>query len=698
MRVKKSFLLVLAVATAFLLAACGKRPVDEEKSPRLVDAAIRSYSEGSEDSQYVQVSLVFDKEISVADTASSLRVTISGERIEEDEMTLRMGDEKDTAELSIPVEAVTSGVLKIQKAEKADTITDIMDADGDYAACDLTLEGIIPSGVTLSTADTGNGKVVKKVESPWNIRSIAWVALTQNGTLVPVSEEREGELLDGHAAVHGHEFLMEDEKDIAAKIADTLERNYSEEYRFSSEGDTVTAQRIDGEGELDIEIYQYLRINGEEIKEEIEEAPDEKEAADEGQGAHADDQEEHTTGPKIKMIETDREITQEEQVFLYALQISHMEPDEKGIIDGTELYTAVTVTGSALPEEQIFSVYDLETLVRDSFMNESLYAFGLPVEKDGHYGMDLPVFLKTCGADTGLEGMQVLFRGQDGTEKICTMEDLRKGQAMLAFGRNEKSPLSLLLFKEAGVEQVDGLALILAGSASDMEDPGYRYHDREPYLDSRDIVFTVETYQKGAEYLGALSTREFTTEELERFMKEEPQAAAGGYYGTLGSTETFRYLGVGGWLDHFEGVDLRWLLREKAGVESLKGSAEFIDRDGEVYARVDDLAYIDDAEKAEDHYVLTTEGVRIPGARPMIACAKNGHPLLPAHDHESEGYIAYGHLNEELEKAGVSVEVGVVKNHSGPFVACLGNQEGYYGGDKAETGGDCIGIRLYLEE
>lgn len=54
------------------------------------------------------------------------------------------------------------------------------------------------------------------------------------------------------------------EADIADKIAETLENNYGEEYRFSSEGDRVTVQRIDGEGELDIQIYQYLRIDGEE--------------------------------------------------------------------------------------------------------------------------------------------------------------------------------------------------------------------------------------------------------------------------------------------------------------------------------------------------------------------------------------------------------------------------------------------------
>lgn len=197
------------LAALLLLSGCGKKRVSETKSLQLMDGDIQSYNEGSEDKQFVRVNLTFDKEISVTDEKESLRVTIAGERVKDGEYTLEMGENEKTASLLIPVQAVTSGQLKIQRSEKAKSLSAILDAQGKYAAKDFVLEGIIPSGVSLSTAEFGNGKVVKQVDAAWNIRSIAWVALLQDKTLVPVSETRKGEMLDGYAAVHGHEFLME---------------------------------------------------------------------------------------------------------------------------------------------------------------------------------------------------------------------------------------------------------------------------------------------------------------------------------------------------------------------------------------------------------------------------------------------------------------------------------------------------------
>lgn len=180
-------------------------------------------------------------------------------------------------------------------------------------------------------------------------------------------------------------------------------------------------------------------------------------------------------------------------------------------------------------------------------------------------------------------------------------------------------------------------------------------------------------------------------------MKENPDQIVRNYYGTIGDQENYQYIGIGGWLDYFEGLNLAWLLTDQVGVEQLKGSAELVGRDGEVYGTVDDLAYLSEKNPEEDYYILTPDGKRIGGAVPMIACTKNGYPMLPEHDHESSGYIAYNALNQTLEQKGISTETGVVKNHNGPFTACLGNYQGYYGGDKVETGGDCILLRLYLE-
>ena len=67
-----------AVVSAAMLASCGSVKTDAEYSPQLEDVAVGSYSEGSEDSQYVTADLIFDREIAVTDEkCSDLRITIS---------------------------------------------------------------------------------------------------------------------------------------------------------------------------------------------------------------------------------------------------------------------------------------------------------------------------------------------------------------------------------------------------------------------------------------------------------------------------------------------------------------------------------------------------------------------------------------------------------------------------------------------
>ena len=132
-------------------------------------------------------------------------------------------------------------------------------------------------------------------------------------------------------------------------------------------------------------------------------------------------------------------------------------------------------------------------------------------------------------------------------------------------------------------------------------------------------------------------------------------------------------------------------------MDTLKGKAELVGRDGEVYNTIEDISYFDHEGREDSYYIMTPDGVRIPNAVPMVACVKNGRPILKEHEHESEAYVAYNTLNCNLEKQGIMTEVGVVKNHNGPFTACVGNLDGYYGGEQMETAGDCVLIRLYLE-
>lgn len=685
---KSGCFLFAVIMMIFICTCCGKTAVDEEKSPVLTGAEIISYNEGTENSQYVKVCLTFDKAISVqSDQRDSLRITIAGNRIDTDDYALEQGDQESTAELIISVDAVTDGILKIGKSEKADTITGIQDETQTYAAKEFELEGIIPSGVSLSTVLSGEGYTVKQVDSSWNIRSIAWIGLSENGERIPAAENRAGEMLDGYAAVHGHEFLMEDEENIAEKIVEVLSSNYGEDYSFSCDDNLITVQNVSGNGTPDVEIYAYLKINGSDVSE----AENDTETEDE-----------HETGMKKKVTEQNREITAKEQEQIDCLSISRIA--REGIMDGTDLYRTVTITGSAMPEQQIYSLYDLEELYRISFRNMKMNQLGLTAEYEDYIGLDFMKFLDLCGADMAQENLFLHCQGKTG--KSFSANSLQKDDTLVLLvlgvlgtdSDQEAVMPGLLVIQEGKTESIEQLNHVFLGTGENMDDPGYGFHNRDPWLESADAVFTVEVYRKGAEYLGAVSTKSFTTTDMENLMKEHPEAVVGNYYGTIGNEETYPYMGVGGWLDYFEGIDLRWLLTEQVGVDSLSGSAEMVDRDGETYASIDDLSYIWQSQDTETYYVLTAEGVRIPEAVPMISCVKNGYPILPDHEHESTGYVAYNRLNQSMEQAGVETEIGVVKNHNGPFIACFGNRDGYYGGNEVETGGDCVMLRLYLDE
>ena len=266
--IKKFFniLIILSIlCTACLtFTSCGTAKTDAEYSPRLENINVDSYSEGTEESQYVTVDLIFDRQIAVTDDkCDSLRITIADRRIGDDEYTLEKGDENNTARFKISVRAITEGILRIQPVKEDKSVSEIRSDDKKYAVWNFSAEAMIPSGVTLSTAESGNGKVVKSVDSFWSIRSIAWIGLTENGELIPVSETRPLEMLDGYAAVHGHEFLVENEDDIAENITETLSNNYDSKYSFSCEKNRVTDEKKGSDAKLDIEIYTYKKINGE---------------------------------------------------------------------------------------------------------------------------------------------------------------------------------------------------------------------------------------------------------------------------------------------------------------------------------------------------------------------------------------------------------------------------------------------------
>lgn len=462
---------------------------------------------------------------------------------------------------------------------------------------------------------------------------------------------------------------------------------------------------------------------------------------------HAASSDEHEA-VKTRVVAADRPETPADAQFHAGMHISYIGLEESPYADGAYLYHTLRVTGDAIGEEQIYSLRELEELASLGLKNQAAHALGLnvrveypleqiafedtgeDVKRKSFVGLDLLRFLELCGLskqDPTRTQLQFYTLGEAEPSHTVLLADFLAASeaapqtpAILAFGLAGQAPLVpddanagyddsyqnkggplVLLFPQADgtIKYIKALNKITAGSDAGRAVPFYYWtHDREPYRESLEIPFAIHVYEAGGESESApVNSKVFTTAQLEQLALANPEQVFGNYYGLIGDRYSSESMGLGSWLDYFEGLDLLWLLQSQLDLKNWSGYALLYDREGLVYTRIQDLQYLANPGGDYSGYTITTrEGVHIPGARPLLAYAKNGYPLLPEHDHESAGYHDYNQLNRALAAAGVMTEIGAVKNHNGPFVACLGNVDGYYGGYQVETAGDCVRIDLYL--
>lgn len=702
-------LLYIILMLALCLCSCGKdATVSEESSPRLVNAVITAFHEGEENQQYVNVILTFDKEVSLNEKRKDdLHITISDERVDAEQYDMELTGVKEL-QISIPVTAVTKAELKIEKSDQAKNINAILSSDGQYGAWDFTLEGIIDSGVSLTKVDSGEGWALMNVESVFQIRSMLWLGILDDGELIAAHPSLASEERQGYVAIHGHEFLTEDAYAIAADMAEVLQDAYGDKYAFAPEKSQIKVTSADGRGDLEIVICKDIYIDGvrnnhtdDDAAETADTGDDATEIAGTGDdttvAAEEDTAGENHTGMKDKISEENRIPTEEEEAYLQGLTRASVDGTNTPYEVSHRLFQTLTLTGDLLGEEEVYSLYELEELIRLSFVNEKMNGLSLVDLSAEEPTLDFTKFLSLCGVDWQQEHV---FLHHDSDQTLLDLKEwYGEGAAMklVLSGEEGDSPFMLVFSRGKEEKAIRNFRkLMLSGDAA-AADPDYLYHNRGVYLECADKTITFAVYRKGSEYLGAIKSASYSETDLERLMSQNPQAVVGGYYGTIGGKDSYQYEGLGGYLDYFKGLSLEWILKEELGLEDLKGSAELVGRDGEVFAQVEDLSYFASQGRSQDYYVLHASGIPIPDMVPMIAPTKNGYPLLPEHDHESEGYIPYNHLSSALEEMGIDTEVGVVKNHSGPFIACLGNLEGSYGGTMQETGGDCVQISIYLD-
>jgi|GEM_PF-1820327 len=252
------FLIFIMIVTLMGTSGCGAAKISDEKSPCLENVFLKTYNNGSESSQFVEVTLRFDREIAAGKKIlSNMKVTISGTRMTD--ITASKTDD-DTITLEIPVAAVTKGLLSIAEEKEGKGYSGITESTGRYYAKTFSVDAVIPSGVTLEdTQETNGNGFVKNVKGIWNIRCITWVKLLENGETVPGEPCAQLDELDGAIAVHGHDFLTSDTTMIAGAIVESLNDHYGSAYVFHQDGTRIYGSKLDeSDGtKLDLQIYTY---------------------------------------------------------------------------------------------------------------------------------------------------------------------------------------------------------------------------------------------------------------------------------------------------------------------------------------------------------------------------------------------------------------------------------------------------------
>jgi hypothetical protein len=280
--VRKLYRFIPLLCCTALFFGCSGTKTDGEKSPELRSYSITAENEGSETSQFVKADLFFDRPVVLqSNAAESLHITIAGNRVKEKDTALEQEQEASShVILRLHVTAVTNGKLRVE-AEKG--MKEITDQKEKYQAKPFTLEALIPTGIELQTVEEKQGTegeaawVKKRVSGSFKIRSILWLKLTKNGVPVVSQQSDSLETLDGAVAVHGHDFLSFDEAGVVQDIADALSSHFGEAYSFQAAGDTITVIQKDAEEgvTLDLQVYEYKRMNGKDLEETGAEGKDE---------------------------------------------------------------------------------------------------------------------------------------------------------------------------------------------------------------------------------------------------------------------------------------------------------------------------------------------------------------------------------------------------------------------------------------
>ncbi len=382
---------------------------------------------------------------------------------------------------------------------------------------------------------------------------------------------------------------------------------------------------------------------------------------------------------------------------------------ENTIGNGNVLYSKLTITGSLMPEEQIYSVKELQTLEEESMLSLTGEVLrtraGAAVRETG---IDLGRFLTLCGVENPGEEDTVQFISETDETLSISCGTLIAGEksALLqipGIDVEEESGITVLIGSGEDVTAAGPVKKILVSRSSEPGDPYYGLHWQGPLQYMKDISFTVNyidrsLYPEESGDAVPFRTVTYTMEELEQLMMEQGDQVSGNYFGISGNERSKKTMGLGGFFDYYEGIRLDYFLTEQCGLRNGEGFAVLYGRDQDSFGTIRNLSYFF-PEKGDytDYYLELSDEVSVSNVVPILAVSKNGAPLLPRHDHDMEGNVDYNTFNINASELGYTGKIGLVKNVSGPMIAGLSNLDGVYGGYQNETAGDCIRMDFYVD-
>lgn len=233
-------------AVALCGAGCAKVTLGAA-SPHVAHVTVRVGSAGTEQSQKVTVTVIFDRAVKVGAAAlDDLIVRVDGQKLDSrtivcsatqtgpDAMTVTIAAAPgDSGPLRGAYFALHDGRLTIVAKAASGGLAHVTSADGSLSARWRPINWLVPSGLKIALVSSAAGDAAAgraatatlRVTRTPLLRVVSWLELAPQGA---------------RARVHNHEFLLYDRAGYATHLSTSLAASFRGAYTFAAHGDTVT--------------------------------------------------------------------------------------------------------------------------------------------------------------------------------------------------------------------------------------------------------------------------------------------------------------------------------------------------------------------------------------------------------------------------------------------------------------------------